>query len=424
MVSTRQRERRDADVVHQLALVQQHADHPAEGERLVGLGVARARRTRIASPAHSCDSRSRSTAIASCPVDRGSRIQTTLRVSSAPTSTPAEPSLSSSTTGDTVPRRRLGQPEQLRPGEPAGLGDQALVAQPRHQRRGRRDGVAGVHVEVAAVQLEPVMPRHGRPRAAASRPGRTPPAALTVPGVMPGSRWLPGLANVHVSRSSCSRRRFYAVGGCDRKAYRITGGLSRGRMPTPLSNRAMPTQAARPRTERPPNGHPARHDRRPAGHPGDLRPPRAARHRHVRGGAAFARGGRRPLRRRHGARLGVAGGVGRHGRAGLRLLRPDPRPHRVPVLRRGQHLRARGRARPGRGQGAGGGAAGGRRAGGVPPDGRGDRRQREHRLGRHARLARLPPRGHAARDRAEVRPLAGHGLHAARAGPGDDDLPE
>ena len=71
-----------------------------------GLSISdepRGRRTRIASPDHSCDSRNRSTATASCPDDRGSRTQTMLRDVSDPTSTPADPSVNSSTTGETVP---------------------------------------------------------------------------------------------------------------------------------------------------------------------------------------------------------------------------------------------------------------------------------------------------------------------------------
>ena len=63
----------------------------------------RGRRTSTTSPAQSCDNRSLSTAMASWPVERGSRIQTMLRAGSEPTSTPAEPSLNSITTGEICP---------------------------------------------------------------------------------------------------------------------------------------------------------------------------------------------------------------------------------------------------------------------------------------------------------------------------------
>src|SRR5207302_10745277 len=86
--------------------------------------------------------------------------------------------------------------------------------------------------------------------------------------------------------------------------------------------------------------------RRSAGDSRDLRLPRAAWPRLVRGGAAAARGVAPPLRRRARARPAVARRGFRRRARGLRLLRPVPLALGLPLCARGFDLRATGLGGP------------------------------------------------------------------------------
>ena len=118
----RHRQRCDADVLHQAALGSRPAASPSPARTAgrspsvrAGAAPGSPRPTRAVTAAAGRPRWRR------CPVERGSRIQTMLRLASDPTSTPAVPSANSSTTGDTCrcqPLRSAGAAGAIRAGSP------------------------------------------------------------------------------------------------------------------------------------------------------------------------------------------------------------------------------------------------------------------------------------------------------------------